>query len=54
MLDYHTWSIGCQTCGPQWVVTMNTEDETVAISWVREHRSVLLHADGTYQIEEGE
>ena len=40
ILDYDTLTIGCESCGTQWVVTLNWFDNTFLISWVNMDLSI--------------
>lgn len=47
LLDYDTFTIGCEVCGPQWVVTVNWYDCSLSISWANVDLSVYY--DGQRQ-----
>lgn len=34
VLDYDSFTLGCETCGPQWVITINWFDCTFHLAWV--------------------
>jgi hypothetical protein len=45
-----TWTVGCPVCGPQWIITLNTEQEWFLIGWVNDDYTVAFNFDGTFTI----
>lgn len=44
--EFGLYTLGCVTCGPQMVVTVNWDSNEVLIDWVHYRASITLRSNG--------